>query len=90
MGASGWDYRVRYADSVETTLGRLQEQLLDSSDYMWPWDGSEDEPAPAMYADYFELNAAKEVGEFWDEGTHTILTWTASPGATRGSAPFVH
>jgi hypothetical protein len=86
MGASGWQYRVPYAGSVEETLIRLQEQILASDDYIWPWEGRDDGPNP--YADLFEvepsedvprpssladLNAAKEIEAFWEEGTHTIL-----------------
>ena len=108
MGASGWDYRVRFADSVEATLRRLQEQLLDNGDYLWPWEGGEGEPVPAMYADYFEveesediprpsslaeLNTAKEVEEFWDEGTHTILDMdhiaAASDDGVGGIRPLI-
>ncbi|GAB3880959.1 hypothetical protein GCM10029964_036220 [Kibdelosporangium lantanae] len=76
MGASGWDYRVSYAGSVETSLLALQEQVLASGDFLWPWedyDPDEDEdivPRPTTMA---ELNAAKEIEEFWDAGTHTIL-----------------
>jgi hypothetical protein len=38
VGASGWDYRVAYAGSVEATLIALQEQVLESREYLWPWD----------------------------------------------------
>ena len=78
MGASGWDYRAPYADSVEATLVALQERILASGDYLWPWDDidpeylDEDEmvPRPSSLA---ALDAAKENEEFWDAGTHTIL-----------------
>jgi hypothetical protein len=78
VGASGWDYRAPYAGSVEATLIAVQEQVLMSGDYIWPWDDidpgylDEDEvvPRPSSLAG---LAAAKEIREFWDEGTHTIL-----------------
>jgi hypothetical protein len=75
MGASGWDYRVPYAGSVEAALFTVQEKVLASGDFLWPWeefDPDEDEmvPRPTSMA---ELNAAKGQETFWDAGTHTIL-----------------
>jgi len=78
VGASGWDYRAPYAGSVEATLIAVQEQVLMSGDYIWPWDDFDPEysdedkavPRPSSLA---ELAAAKEIEEFWGEGTHTIL-----------------
>jgi hypothetical protein len=78
MGASGWDYRAPYAGSVEATLVAVQEQVLASGDYIWPWDDldpedlDEDElvPRPSSLAG---VAAAKEIEEFWGEGTHSIL-----------------
>jgi hypothetical protein len=79
MGASGWDYRAPYAGSIEATLIAVQEQVLMSGDYIWPWDDIDPDdyldevevvPRPSSLA---ELAAAKEIAEFWDEGTHTIL-----------------
>jgi hypothetical protein len=78
VGASGWDYRAPYAGSVEATLIAVQEQILVSGDYLWPWEDidpeylDEDEvvPRPSSLA---ALNAAKEIEEFWEAGTHTIL-----------------
>jgi len=78
VGASGWDYRAPYAGSVEATLIAVQEQVLTSGDYIWPCDDidpedlGEDEGAPRP-SSLAELAAAKEIEEFWDEGTHTIL-----------------
>jgi hypothetical protein len=78
VGASGWDYRAPYAGSVEATLIAVQEQVLTSGDYIWPWDDidpedlGEDEGAPRP-SSLAELAAAKEIEEFWDEGTHAIL-----------------
>jgi hypothetical protein len=77
VGASGWDYRVPYADSVEATLIAVREQVLISGEYIWPWDDDpedldEDEGAPRP-SSLAELAAAKEIEDFWDEGTHTIL-----------------
>ena len=79
MGASGWDYRAPYAGSVEATLTAVQEQVLMSGDYIWPWDidpdypGEDQDQAVPRPSSLAELAAAKEIEEFWDEGTHTIL-----------------
>jgi hypothetical protein len=78
VGASGWDYRVPFAGSVEATFVAVQEQVLMSGDYLWPWEdmdpeyADEDEavPRPSSLA---ELTTAKGDEEFWGEGTHTIL-----------------
>lgn len=78
MGASGWEYRAPYAGSVEATLIAVQEQVLVSGDFIWPWDYVDPEdrdegevvPRPSSLVG---LNAAKENEEFWGEGTHTIL-----------------
>jgi hypothetical protein len=78
VGASGWDYRAPYAGSVEATLIAVQQQVLMSGEYIWPWDDIDPEdldegegvPRPSSLAD---LAAAKENEEFWEEGTHSIL-----------------
>jgi hypothetical protein len=78
VGASGWDYRAPFAGSVEATFVRVQEQVLMSGDYLWPWEDIDPEyaeengvvPRPSSLA---ELTEAKEDEEFWGEGTHTIL-----------------
>lgn len=77
MGASGWDYRVSYAGSIEATLIAVQEQVLAAGDYIWPWEtfarytgGEVAVPRPTSLD---TLDAAKEAEEFWEEGTHTIL-----------------
>lgn len=77
MGASGWDYRVPYVGTIEETFVAAQEQVLASGDYIWPWgevdpDDEDDEVAPRP-SSLTALKAAKEIEEFWDEGTHTIL-----------------
>jgi hypothetical protein len=49
-----------------------------SGEYIWPWDDIEPEdldenegvPRPSSLT---ELAAAKEIEEFWEEGTHSIL-----------------
>jgi hypothetical protein len=79
VGASGWDYRVPYAGSIEATLIAAQEQALASGEYIWPWESFDPEdfdedldsiPRPSSLA---ELGVAKETEEFWEEGTHSIL-----------------
>lgn len=88
MGGSGWDYREPYAGSVEATLIALQERILRTGEYLWPWDLEYRNPAflahqatsparpgsgPARPATLAQLNEVKETMEFWDEGTHSIL-----------------
>lgn len=84
MGASGWEYRVPYQGSVEATFIAVQEQVLASGDYIWPWDGDGRAlavPAAALPeggarrpSSLAELTEVKENSDdFWDEGTHTIL-----------------
>lgn len=72
MGASGWDYRVPYSGSVEATFTAVQEQVLAGDEYIWPFDRPAEAsvPRPTSLA---ALKAAKEIDEFWDEGTHSIL-----------------
>jgi hypothetical protein len=77
MGASGWNYRVQYTESLERTLTALQQQILAEGNYIWPWDDSDPEyldgeprSRPSSLA---ELAAAKTDEVFWEEGTHTIL-----------------
>jgi hypothetical protein len=77
VGASGWDYRVPYAGSVEQTLITVQEQDLAGGDYIWPWEDIDpdefDGEILARPQSLAELNTAKETEEFWEEGTHSIL-----------------
>ena len=83
MGASGWDYRVRFVKSVQESLVALQADVLARNDYIWPWEFDSEDleeleeleddeiiPRPTSLAD---LAAAKRVEEFWEEGTHSIL-----------------
>jgi len=96
VGASGWDYRAPYAGSVEATLIALQEQVLASGEYIWPWDLDSRNPSYLAHMEKFAretgwpvgppagaavprpsslagLSEVKQVEEFWDEGTHSIL-----------------
>jgi hypothetical protein len=69
---------VPFAGSVEATFVTVQEQVLMSGDYIWPWEDIDPEyadeyevvPRPSSLA---ELTAAKGNEEFWGEGTHAIL-----------------
>ena len=81
MGASGWEYRVPFVDSVETSLTALQEKVLAEGDYIWPWEDMDpdfleemdDDEIPRRPTSLAALAEAKEIEDFWDEGTHTIL-----------------
>jgi hypothetical protein len=72
-------YRVPHAGSVEATLIAVQEHVLMSGDYIWPWDidpdypGEDEDEAVPRPSSLARLAAAKETEEFRDEGTHTIL-----------------
>ena len=68
MGASGWDYYVRYQPDIETVFARLQDEILESGDFLWSeeWYG----PKPTTR---WQLMAIKDRQEFWEEGTHSIL-----------------
>jgi hypothetical protein len=68
MGASGWDYRVRYQPDLETAFLQLQDQVLESGDFLW----SEEYYGPRPTTRW-QLSAIKDRDEFWEEGTHSIL-----------------
>lgn len=77
MGASGWDYRVPFNDSAQESFLAVQQELLATGDYIWPWDDIDADDAayesvsrPTTLA---ELAEAKEAEEFWEVGTHTLL-----------------
>lgn len=68
MGASGWNYRVRYQPDLGAAFLQLQDQVLESGDFVW----SEEYygPRPTTRS---QLSAIKDRDEFWAEGTHSIL-----------------
>jgi hypothetical protein len=68
MGASGWDYYVRYQPDIATAFAQLQDEILESGDFLWreEWYG----PRPTTR---WQLSAIKDRDEFWEEGTHSIL-----------------
>lgn len=73
MGASGWSYRVPYAGSVKATYSALQEQVLLSGEYLWPWEYVGRTDGPPRPSSLAALGAAKDTELFWDIGTHSIL-----------------
>jgi len=83
VGASGWDYRTPYRESVENSIRSLQESVIASGQFIWPWeefddDYLEDGEALARPSSLEELIAAKEEEDFWDGGgTHSILDLVA-------------
>jgi hypothetical protein len=98
VGASGWDYRAPYAGSVGETLIAVQELVLATGDYIWPWEdldsGDPDDESVPRPSSLAGLSAAKEIEEFWGEGTHTILdmdrvitSGNDEPGAIRPLSP---
>ncbi len=68
MGASGWDYRVPYQPDAEAAFTQLQEQVLESGDFLWQEEYYGPRPTTR-----WELAAVKDTEEFWEEGTHSIL-----------------
>jgi hypothetical protein len=47
MGASGWDYTVKWEGSVEATFAKLRRDAFESGDFYWPWvDGDSENPKP--------------------------------------------
>ena len=86
VGASGWDYRVPFAGSVQESLIATQRQVLSSGEYIWPWENidpddiDEADDVAARPTTLAELTEAKRIEDFWDEGTHSILdverVWT--------------
>lgn len=88
MGGSGWEYRVPFVGSVAGSLVATQEQVLSSGDYIWPWEyddaghvdvdvdvgeDDDDDDVATRPRSLAALGRAKQVEEFWDEGTHSIL-----------------
>jgi hypothetical protein len=65
VGASGWDYLVRFDGSVATTLEQLRAEVFAAGNYSWP--GGDDRPKPATED---ELWADERVHESM---THSIL-----------------
>ena len=71
MGASGWDYVVDLPGEgpadASTALIRLRGQVLREGDFLWAdWLG----PTPTTLE---ELDAVRDLDEFWEEGTHSVL-----------------
>jgi hypothetical protein len=77
MGASGWDYRVPYAGGLGQSLAAVQKQELAEGGYVWPWERFDPEHigyvGPARPTSLADLHRAKQIENFWDSGTHTIL-----------------
>lgn len=71
MGSSGWEVRGRFRLSLNQTLSDLQNALLSSGDFEWPWD--DDEEGPPRPRTLEELRKAKQIEDFWDSGTHSVL-----------------
>lgn len=89
MGASAWSARTPYAGSLAQSLRGAQEQVLATGDYLWPWEGIDPDylepedlvPRPTTLEG---LGAAKQVDEFWDAGTHTVLDMNGMAGQVDG------
>lgn len=71
MGASGWEYVIDASGAgpadAPTALVRLREQVLRGGDFLW---GDRLGPTPTTLA---ELDAVRDLDEFWEEGTHSVL-----------------
>jgi hypothetical protein len=68
MGASGWDYLVPYQPDAEAAFRQLQEQVLESGEFLWREEYYGPRPTTR-----WQLAAVKDRVEFWEEGTHSIL-----------------
>jgi hypothetical protein len=68
MGASGWDYRVPYQPDAEAAFTHLQDQVLESGEFLWREEYYGPRPTTR-----WQLAAIKDREEFWEEGTHSIL-----------------
>ncbi|EWT02619.1 hypothetical protein N865_02490 [Intrasporangium oryzae NRRL B-24470] len=77
VGASGWSYRTPFMGSVQESFLAVQRQILESGDYIWPWDDFDpaetDAEGFARPASLDQLAAAKQTEDFWEKGTHTML-----------------
>lgn len=86
MGASGWDARVAYRDSIEVTFQDAQTAVLASGDYVWPWADdfmAVDDDAVPEPVSLAELAEVKQREDFWEGGaTHSLLDMmgVAAPG----------
>jgi hypothetical protein len=68
VGASGWDYLVPYQPDAEAAFRQLQEQVLESGEFLWREEYYGPRPTTR-----WQLAAIKDRVEFWEEGTHSIL-----------------
>jgi len=68
MGASGWNYRVPYLPDAEAAFTQLQDQILQRGDFLWAEEYYGPRPTTRS-----QLAAAKDRGQFWEQGTHSIL-----------------
>jgi hypothetical protein len=71
VGASGWDYFVPYTTDMAGALRDLQRDVFAADEFFW-YDDDDPYPAPKPTT-LEELDAIKQMEEFWDVGTHSIL-----------------
>lgn len=78
MGASGWEYYVRYQPDFNAALREVQESALADGDFLWPYEDDDDEegtdsgsrPRPTSLDEIFALRDEEEMET---EGMHSIL-----------------
>lgn len=67
MGASGWQYRTKFAGDAGASLQALRQQVFDEHDYYLFHDEGEEPHWPATMAELFEDEDVQE------SGTHSII-----------------
>jgi hypothetical protein len=69
MGASGWDYAVRWEGSIEATFAKLRREAFESGNFYWRWaEGDPENPKPRSLE---EWDASKYGNDY--PGAHSIV-----------------
>lgn len=78
MGASSWVASSGSYTAPDAALEAAQLRVIQSGEYIWPWeemdpdyvDESDLIPRPD---DVHQLRLAKDLEEYWEVGTHSVL-----------------
>lgn len=69
MGASGWNYTVKWEGSIEGTFAKVRRDAFESGDFHWPWeDGDVENPKPRSVE---EWDSSKYGNNY--PGAHSIV-----------------